>query len=117
MIIHVWKILQGVCPNDINMVFKDNPRLGTKVAIPPLAKQASAMAKSCYDNSFAVRAGKLWNLLPKEVKMMSELESFKVSLGAFMDKVPDTPPTPGYTAVNSSSMIDWCSQRGGPQMA
>ena len=117
MIIHVWKILQGVCPNDINMVFKDNPRLGTKVAIPPLAKQASAMAKSCYDNSFAVRAGKLWNLLPKEVKMMSELESFKVSLGAFMDKVPDTPPTPGYTAVNSNSMIDWCSQRGGPQMA
>jgi hypothetical protein len=75
------------------------------------------MAKSSYDNSFAVRAGKLWNLLPKEVKMMSELESFKVSLGAFMDKVPDTPPTPGFTAVNSNSMIDWSSQRGGPQMA
>jgi hypothetical protein len=38
MIIHVWKILHGVCPNDINMVFKDNPTLGTKVAMPPLAK-------------------------------------------------------------------------------
>ena len=81
MIIHVWKILQGICPNDINMVFKDNPRLGTKVAIPPLAKQTSAMAKSCYDDSFAVRAGKLWNLLPKEGNMTNELESFKVSLG------------------------------------
>jgi hypothetical protein len=29
MIIHVWKILQDVCPNDINMVYKDNCTQGT----------------------------------------------------------------------------------------
>ena len=79
--------------------------------------QASALAKSCHDNSFAVRAGKLWNLLPREVTMQKELESFKVSLGKFMDSIPDTPPITGYkTAMNSNSRIDWCSQRGGPQM-
>ena len=117
MIIHVWKILQGISPNDISMVFKESPRLGQRVVIPPLAKQASALAKSCYDNSFAVRAGKLWNLLPREVTLQKELESFKVSLGKFMDSIPDTPPITGYTAMNSNSMIDWCSQRGGPQMA
>ena len=58
------------------MIFKENPRLGQRVVIPPLAKQASALAKSCYDNSFAVRAGKLWNLLPREVTIQKELESF-----------------------------------------
>ena len=51
MIIHVWKILQDISPNDISMVFKESPRLGQRVVIPPLAKQASALAKSCYDNS------------------------------------------------------------------
>ena len=99
------------------MVFKDNPRLGNKVVLPTLNKQASALAKSCYDSSFAVRAGMLWNLLPREVNKQTDLESFKISLGSFMDTIPDTPPTPGYSAVNSNSMIDWCSQRGGPQMA
>jgi hypothetical protein len=44
MIIQVWKIIQIVSPNDIGMVFKDSPWLGTKVVIPPLAKQASAIA-------------------------------------------------------------------------
>ena len=117
MIIHVWKILQGICPNDINMVSKYNPRLGIKIVLPTLNKQASALSKSYYDNSFSVRAGKLWNLLPREVNILTELNKFKTSLGAFMDKIPDTPPTPGYVSKNSNSMIDWCSQRGGPQMA
>ena len=117
MIIHVWKILQGICPNDISMVFRNNQRLGIKIVLPSLNKQASASAKSCYDNSFSVRAGKLWNLLPREVNTLTDLNAFKVSLGAFMDKIPDTPPTPGYVSKNSNSIIDWCSQKGGPQMA
>jgi hypothetical protein len=64
-----------------------------------------------------VRAGKLWNLLPREVNTLTDLNAFKVSLGASMDKIPDTPPTPGYVSKNSNSIIDWCSQKGGPQMA
>ena len=117
MIIHVWKILQGICPNDIGMVFRNNPRLGIKIVLPSLSKKASALAMSHYDNSFSVRAGMLWNLLPREVNTLTDLNTFKISLGTFMDNIPDTPPTPGYTAKNSNSMIDWCSQKGGPQMA
>ena len=117
MIIHVWRILQGICPNDISMVFRNNQRLGIKIVLPSLNKQASVSAKSCYDNSFSVRAGKLWNLLPREVNTLTDLNAFKVSLGAFMDKIPDTPPTPGYVSKNSNSIIDWCSQKVGPQMA
>ncbi|KAL5255606.1 hypothetical protein ACHWQZ_G010992 [Mnemiopsis leidyi] len=110
MIIHVWKILQGICPNDIGMVFRNNPRLGIKIVLPSLSKKASALAMSYYDSSFSVRAGMLWNLLPREVNTLSDLNTFKISLGTFMDNIPDTPPTPGYTAKNSNSMIDWCSQ-------
>ena len=34
LIIHVWKILNDVSPNDLNMEFFSHPRLGTKVKIP-----------------------------------------------------------------------------------
>ena len=116
-IIHVWKILHGICPNDINMVFKESPRLGNRVVLPPLTTKATALAKTFYDNSFAVKAGKLWNTLPRDVNTQNKLDSFKAKLGSFMDSFPDTPPTTGYTALNSNSLIDWFSQRGGPQMA
>ena len=116
-IIHTWKILNGVCPNDIGMEFKESARMGLKVTIPHLPKGASAAAKTCYDNSFAVKAGMLWNTLPKAVNTQGTLESFKTSLGQFMDTIPDKPPTPGYSAENSNSITDWCNQRGGPQMA
>ncbi|KAL5262155.1 hypothetical protein ACHWQZ_G007751 [Mnemiopsis leidyi] len=117
MIIHVWKILHGVCPNDIKMVFKDNSRLGTKVVVPPLTKTATALAKTLYDNSFGVKAGRLWNTLPRDVNTQCKLECFKAKLGSYLDSFPDNPPTPGYTASNPNSLIDWFSQRGGPQMA
>ena len=33
MIMCMWKILQGICRNDINVVFRKHPRLGNKVII------------------------------------------------------------------------------------
>ena len=80
-------------------------------------KKASATARSTYDHSFAVRAGRIWNVLPKIVNTQKTLASFKTSLGNFLDNVPDKPPTPGYSAENSNSIIDWCSQGGGLQIA
>ena len=40
------------------MFFKENYRLGTEV-VPPLTKTATALAKTLYDNSFGLKAGKL----------------------------------------------------------
>ena len=77
----------------------------------------SAASKTCYDSSFAVKAGMLWNTLPKAVNTQGTLERFKSSLGQFLDTIPDKPPTPGYSAENRNSIIDWCNQRGGPQTA
>ena len=97
--------------------FTENARLGVKVALPSLPKKSTAAAISTYDNSFAVKAGKLWNTLPKEVNCQVTLTSFKVALGKFLDALPDEPPTLGYTAGNHNSIVDWCSQGGGPRMA
>ena len=116
MIIHVWKILHGICPNDITMVFQERPRIGNRVVLPPLTTKATAIAKTFLDKSFAVKAGKLWDRLPRDVNTQNKLVSFKAKLGSFIDSFPDTPPTSGYTALNSISLIDWFSQRGGPQM-
>ena len=54
----------------------------------------------------------LWNLLPKAANELTELEPFKVALGAFLKTFPDTPPTKVYTTANNNSVLEWSLQRG-----
>ena len=103
-------------PN-INMEFRDNSRLGMRVVIPTLHTRAPMSAATLYDNSFAVKAAKLWNILPKSVTYKNELDSFKTSLGQSLKGVPDKPPVCGYATQNRNSIIDWCNQNGGLQTA
>ena len=47
--------------------------------------------------------------------MMKEsvtLAAFKTSLDDYLMKIPDTPPTPGYTPANSNSLLDWVNTNG-----
>ena len=111
-IIHVWKILHGICPNDIDMEFKDHQRNGIRVVIPTLNTKASKAAITLYDNSFAVKAGRLWNALPKNVNESSTLEALKMMLGKFLDAIPDKPPVRGYSTTNNNSLLDWTNQKG-----
>ena len=117
MIIHVWKILNHLAPNDIKMEFTHSKRLGIKVKIPSFSKTAPQSATRLYDESFAVHAGKLWNILPKEVTVTKQLDAVKILLGKFLRLYPDRPPTKGYTAQNRNSLIDWKLQSGGLQLA
>ena len=112
-IIHTWKIIQGIAPNDIAMEFTENKRQGIQVTIPSLNKPSSAKAKTCYDNSFHVKAAKLWNILPKETKTFDSLDNFKTSLSTFLKSIPDRPPVTGYTTAHHNSLLDWCYQSGG----
>ena len=108
IIIHVWKIIKGLAPNDINLKSYEHIRLGTRCQIPPLQKKAPTYAKSIYDSSFAVVGPKLWNILPRSVTCAPSLESFKSSLTShIMSTYPDQPPVPGYTSPNSNSLLDW----------
>ena len=108
MIIHLWKILSQNAPNDISMEFRQNSRLGIRVKIPPFSRTAPQAATRLYDESFAVHAGKLWNILPQEVTVDKQLEQLKILLNKFLHK---------YPASNRNSLIDWNLQSGGPQLA
>ena len=111
IIIHVWKIVNNLAPNDIGMIFKRTPRLGLMAVTPPLNNTAQNSVVTNYESSFAVNATKLWNLLPKTAKEQTLLEPFKRSLGVFIDTFVDTPPTRGYSAANDNSLLAWA--RGG----
>jgi hypothetical protein len=112
-IIHVWKILNDFAPNDIGMKFNNHIRLGTRVVLPPMNNKVQVSVRTDYDNSFKVKAGKLWNLLPNTVNTVTSLDQFKAALGKFLRKVPDTPPVPGYTSANRNSLLDWKNEKGG----
>ena len=107
MILHVWKIVNKMAHNDIKMEFKTHQRLGIKAVIPEFNNKAQRSISTHYENSFGVKAARLWNLLPKEVNEKTVLEHFKVVLGEYIDKFPDTPPTKGYAAVNRNSLLEW----------
>ena len=116
IIIHMWKMLHGLSPNDIGSEFYENPRLGIKVRIPSIKKSAIPSAKSIYDNSFAVTGPKHWNILPKYITSKGTLDSFKSSLTAFLqNRFPDLPPISGYNPPNSNSLLEWSRQTGGLQ--
>ena len=108
IIIHVWKTLQGLVPNDLDIVSYKHIRLGTRCRIPPMHKTASTLAKSIYDKSFAVMGPKLWNIIPQSISSAPSLESFKSRLTSYIRSYyPDLPPVPGYTTPNSNSLLDW----------
>ena len=109
MIIHVWKIYNGYVPNDIDMKFRTNGRLGVKVDLIPFNHSAQRSVATAYDRSFGVRAGLLWNILPKHVNSQQELNAFKTALGSFIARYPDKPPISGYTSPNTNSLLDWSS--------
>ena len=109
--IHVWKILNDMAPNDIGFEFQTKQRLGIKACIPPINKKTQMSVKADYDKTFRVRAAQLFNLLPVKLRAITDLESFKVGLGRFMEQYPDTPPVPGYTLVNDNSLLSWRRMR------
>ena len=71
----------GEAPNNIGIRFYEHGRLGLRAEVPtcPTSSQSSVVTK--HYNSFAGRATRLWNTLPKSVKSAESLAEFKVLLG------------------------------------
>ena len=106
-IIYMWKIKNEIVPNNLDVEFSDNKRLGPRAVVPKLSRYSHAKAQSLYDNSFAVKGPKLWNILPKYVKEHNTLQAFKISLNKFLDGITDQPPIFGYTTPNNNSILSW----------
>ena len=93
------------------MQFKESSRHGIKATVPAFNKKAQCSISTHHENSFGLKAAKLWNLLPKEVNTIQVLEIFKSSLTKFLKGFPDTPPTKGYTAITNNSLLEWTLQK------
>ena len=89
------------------MVFNESDRLGVRAKVPPEQKNCPSSISSIYENSFSVKAAKLWNILPKSVDTAKDLDSLKVAhgkLGKFLERFQDTPPTPSHAAFLTSTL-------------
>ena len=110
-IIHVWKIRNGLAPNDTEIQFADHQRLGVRASIPAINRKAQMSIKADYDRSFRVRAAQLFNMLPADLRGVSTLDAFKSGLGRFLEHYPDTPPVTGHSGVNDNSLLSWNQRR------
>ena len=82
---------------------KINPRTGRKVQFPSIHKKKGHLQTVQY-NSFAFRAGRLFNSLPLNLRNLSgvDTENFKKHLDRYLITLPDTPPVVGYSSVVAS---------------
>ena len=116
IIIHMWKILHGVCPNGLNVQFSLPSRLGTKAIIPCLSKSSSQHNQTLYDTSFAVMGPRLWNIIPGKLHSVESLVQFKTNLKVFMKTFPDEPPINGYICRNGNSLLEWNENRAASEL-
>ena len=113
-ILHTWKILYGIYPNDINLEFYEHTRTKSiKAKVKPLPKVGgktltSGKTLTLYDNSFIIKSAKLWNILPPKLSNINDFNKFKVELDKFLNDIPDEPPLPNYPFRNKNSLIEHC---------
>ena len=62
-IIYIWKVSQ-LLVKGYSLPFRQNPRLGRVVELPPIARGCPAGVQQAYEASLRVKGAKLFNLLP-----------------------------------------------------
>ena len=114
MIIYVWKIMRGLCSNDIDIRFHDHQRLGRLCNISRVHPRALTRVKTLKSNSFAIRGPMLFNSLPPYLRALTNvtLDQFKAKLDQFLQEVPDEPHLPHYySRTPTNSILDWLALR------
>ena len=106
-IILVWKIKNNLIPNDINLEFSINTRNSQiRAVVKPLPRSRGKLLSS-YENSFAIRAAKLFNKLPSKLIEVSSLPLFKFRLEKYLSFYPDEPPVHGYYHNVKNSITEY----------
>ena len=106
LIIHLWKIKNNIYPNSIDITFKLNNRSqAIKAVIKPLPKIKGKIL-TIYDESFAVKSAKLWNILPSRLTHIDNIKTFTAALNIFLSTIPDKPPIPGYPYTCNNSLTE-----------
>ena len=107
ILLHMWKILHNICPNDLQVQFTAPSRLGIKAIVPSISRLARTRNQTLYEHSFAVLGPRLWNTLPKDLTEISSQQEFKEKLSSYVTLFPDLPPVKGYTSPNNNSLLVW----------
>jgi len=106
IIIQIWKIWKGINPNDVELEFHSNARLGPQCRRPK--SSGSTHLDTIKFNSFCSSGPALFNIIPGEVKLdKDDATSFKRHLDRHLKRITGTPPTPGYPACNRNSLLEW----------
>ena len=100
-ILVIFKILHNIIPNDVGLIFVKNDRRGVRVKLPSIHRDAKMKYTTQYDDSFPVRAAKLWNSLPPALTTKNTMESFKPAVTSYLQSFPDHPPIQGLSSRNS----------------
>ena len=107
--------MKGLVPN-YGIDWDTTERRGTNIKIPKTNYKHSALAKKMRNQSLVVHGGKIFNLLPSDLRNCDyPLEQFKAKLDLFLEQIPDHPASPGLTPVpidqvlnkHSNSLYDW----------
>ena len=108
IILHVWKIKNNVYPNTVGLTFKFHKRPNAIKADIRSLPQARGKLLTIYDESFLIKACRLWNSLPPMLTKITVLSTFKFHFDKFLKNVPDEPPLPGYPFKNFNSLVEQC---------
>ena len=97
-------------PNVINLDFVWNARKSTTVAVLKPMPKVRGKLLSDYENSFPIKAAKLWNKLPSKLSEITNLNLFRKELDKYLLLFPDRPPVSGYYHENTNSILDYNSR-------
>ena len=93
-------------PNDLNFSFYATHRYGDMCKRQPL-KQANRSVQSLRSHYFTETGPVLFNLLPKSLKELTTMSTFKAHLDNYIQQFPDEPPVHNYPRKNNNSLVDW----------
>ena len=109
IILFVFKIKNNMVPNDIGLKFVCNNRRSHMQAVVKSMPKNRGKLLTLYENSFVVKAAKLWNKLPHQISTITSHSVFRNKLDAYLNLYPDCPPVSGYYHVNTNSLIDYAT--------
>ena len=115
MIIHIYKIIIGLCPNPgFDITYSDRNKIIVKPKRTVPCK--SQWAKSMRESSFFCEGPRLYNLLEEPLREHQYIDNpnnghvveFKGELDKFLRRIPDQPTVPGADGrqADSNSLVD-----------
>jgi len=109
MIMYVFKVLHRLVPN-CGFSFHESARTGIRAVVPFIKSGLSSKLKTLKSNSFNHIAPMLYNILPRDMRIVYDpedsFETFKKDLDIFLSTIPDQPTVAGLPrSAKSNSLI------------